>query len=225
MLTQAFDIASQRYLVTFGIPPEYPETGYGYIHSGAAFSASACHVKAFVEKPDKVTAQAYIDDGNYFWNAGIFVFSLPLLLTYFETFVPELCSVFYQAKKRYGHWASPDLIGHVYKEIEGISIDYAILEKAARVVVLPADIGWNDLGSWTSVYNCAEKDPQGNVIRGSVMTEKTKNALIYASDKKVAVVGMEDVVVVESKDAILICHKENAQNIKQLVEQLDDSYK
>ncbi len=187
---QADVLAKQGKLVTFGIRPSKPETGYGYI------KADGNEVKEFVEKPDLQTAQAYVLSGDYFWNSGMFLFSI-------NTMEKEL-------KKH-----CPDLS-------EPISIDYAVMEKSDCVAMLPLDLAWSDVGSWENIYELLDKDENHNVTRGNVMAFDTKNSLILAQKRLVSTIGLDDMLVVETDDVVLVAPKSESQRVKDIVGQLRD---
>lgn len=213
---EAIDLAGNGNLATFGIVPERPETGYGYICRG-----EGCKVDSFVEKPDFATAEKYLASGKYFWNSGMFAFSVKSVLEEIAEYGPDILS------------AMTDAVLHGWKD--GIffrfdqgamercpddSIDYALMEKTNRAAVVEADIGWSDIGSWRALWEIAEKDEQGNVVSGDVIVEDVRNSLIRAGDTLVAAVGLSDTLIVETADAVLVAPIEKAQDVKKIVQRL-----
>ena len=214
-LGAAINLAEQGYIVTFGIQPHYPETGYGYIEGGAAVTGSALRVKRFVEKPDRPTAVKYIDAGNFFWNSGMFAFKTAVILEEFKKYQPrmlaEMEAIF-----------SPDrpLAEEDYDRLENISIDYAIMEKTDKCVVVPSDFAWSDIGSWKSLYDFLEKDDSNNVLDGDVIARNTRNCFILGHDRLIAANRLQDVVVVETPDSIFVSDLEHSRDVKSIVAEL-----
>lgn len=208
-------------LVTFGIVPQSPETAYGYIRAGEPDGTGGFAVAEFKEKPSLDRAQAYIDSGDYFWNGGIFMFSAKTYLSELLAFEPEI----YSAVKKSVESASPDLDftrinEEAFKASPSVSVDYAVMERTQKATVVPLDAGWNDVGSWSALWDVSEKDGSGNAIFGDVLTSNTKNSHIYAESKLVSAVGVEDLVIVETDDAVLVAHRDESQNVKDIVNQL-----
>ncbi|MEX0844845.1 MAG: mannose-1-phosphate guanylyltransferase [Balneolaceae bacterium] len=214
-------------LVTIGISPSRPETGYGYIHgdnnSREEFNKKFVHpVIAFTEKPDADTAQKFLESGDYYWNSGMFIWKAETILGEFKKYLPKM---YEQVKK-----ASPGLfeksheasVNEFYHSCEGVSIDYGIMENAKSVFVVPGEFGWNDVGSWTAVYELGQKDSAQNVIyaENTAFSEASHNYISTESGKLISVVGLEGVAVVETEEAILVCKLDKAQNVKDIVEQL-----
>lgn len=206
----ARNAVQKDYLVTFGIKPTKPETGYGYIKIGEDLS-NFNKVEQFVEKPDFETAKTYLESGAYFWNSGMFAFKI-------STFLEELKAyeqtIFENIQKGF------DYALKNFKDMPTISIDYALMEKSKKVSVVPMDIFWSDIGSWDSFYDIIEHDQDGNVLVGDVETIDVKNSLIFANDRLVAVTNVEDLIVVETDDAILVTKRGNGQNVKEIIEKL-----
>jgi mannose-1-phosphate guanylyltransferase / mannose-6-phosphate isomerase len=220
-VAQAELLAKQGFLVTFGIVPASPETGYGYIMKDSVQHGSAYKVAAFVEKPDLPTAKNYLKSGDYLWNSGMFAFTAGSFLKELEAFNPEMLSVCKQALAA----AKTDLDftrldKAIFSTCPADSIDYAVMEKTDKAMVIPLDAGWNDVGSWSALWDVTKKDDAGNAISGDVMTVDTKNSFIFSENKLVTVIGVADLVVVETKDAIMIATKDRAQEVKQIVDQL-----
>lgn len=216
-------------LVTIGINPDRPETGYGYIHgedsSGEILSGKSVHpVKAFKEKPDLATAEQFLESGNYYWNSGMFIWSAKTILNEIKKHLPEMYALVKAAGKEVFEENHEKAINEFYHACESVSIDYGIMEHAQSVYVVPGEFGWNDVGSWTAAYELGEKDGNENVIKADNVTfsESAKNYISTESGKMVAIVGMEGVAVVETEGAILICKLDKAQNVKDIVEQLKE---
>lgn len=210
-------------LVTFGIVPTAPETGYGYIKAGES-EDEAFAVSQFVEKPDIITAEKYLASGDYYWNSGMFLFKASRYLEELEKHRSDI----YAACKKAMEATIPDMEfirvdKDEFKACPDESIDYAVMEKTDSAMVVPMDAGWNDVGSWSSLWEVTDKDNNGNAIQGDVLTEQTKNSYIYSENKLVATVGVEDLVIVETKDALLVSHKDKVQDVKSIVSKLKDS--
>ena len=210
-------------LLTLGIKPNRPETGYGYIQVDNKVDFNGLNnlhkVKTFTEKPDLQMAKVFLESGEFFWNSGIFLWSLPTILAALGTYLPDISSLFENGSKYYDTEDEKSFIKKTYSECKGISIDYGIMEKAKNVYVLTADFGWTDLGTWGSLYDNKEKDGKGNVLNGeNVLTYDTSNCIINISDEKVAVLqGLDGYIVAETSDTLMICRKEDEQQIKQFV--------
>ncbi len=225
-LKSAFYAAGEGCLVTIGIRPERPETGYGYIHAGRQLSqpaketAEVFHVDRFTEKPDIETARKYLEDGHYFWNSGMFVWKTSVVISEIERHMPLLGDGLKKIRSVIGSNDEASVVSRVFSELESVSIDYGIMEKSDRVVVIPADLGWSDVGSWTALDEIAARDQKGNVIAGNVVDVDSRDSIIYASNRLVATAGLNDMVVVDTEDATLVCHKDRAQDVKKIVEEL-----
>ncbi|MBA0164177.1 mannose-1-phosphate guanylyltransferase/mannose-6-phosphate isomerase [Pectobacterium atrosepticum] len=222
-VSSAITHASKGKLVTFGIVPNRPETGYGYIRRGSSIE-SAFTVASFVEKPDAVSAQNYLDTGEYYWNSGMFMFKASRYLKELECHSPEI----YNACSKSIEGINKDLDfirldSKAFHICPDDSIDYAVMEKTSDAVVVPMDASWSDVGSWSALWDIAEKDKDGNAIRGDVLTEKTNNSYIYSQNKLVATVGIDNLIVVETKDAVLVANKDSVQDVKAIVEKLKRS--
>ena len=218
-LTIAKRQAALGKMVTFGIVPTYAETGYGYIHATGDLEAKP--VGQFLEKPDSNAAQSYIDSGDYFWNSGMFMFKASKYVEEIGIYAPEML----EACKKSMSLAINDLdFVRIDKEsFEGCpsdSIDYAVMEKTDSAVMVPLDVGWSDVGSWSSLWSVCKKDDSGNVIRGDIITEDTSNCFIQSEGKLIATVGLKDSVVVQTDDTILVASKDKVQEVKSIVEQL-----
>jgi mannose-1-phosphate guanylyltransferase/mannose-6-phosphate isomerase len=207
-------------LVTFGIVPTNPETGYGYIRRGGLVGGSY-RIAEFVEKPDAARAQAFLASGDYYWNSGMFLFRARRYLEELEKFAPDIaaaCGNSFAGAVRDLDFTRIDPAA--FRECRSESIDYAVMEKTSDAVVVPLDAGWSDVGNWTSLHAACDHDSQGNALFGDVMVEDTHDSYVYSSSRLVATVGLRDHVVVETKDAVLVAPKERAQDVKKLVARL-----
>ena len=224
LIRKAAEAARQDYLVTLGIKPDRPETGYGYIKAGEKCQEKGidgvCKVAAFVEKPNLATAKEYLKDGRYYWNSGIFVWKTSTFLKEVEKYHPSLHQGLQEIRKAIGTASESEVIREVFKKLESISLDYAIMEKTDRAAVIPADIGWSDVGSWTALDDVLDRNASGNVIAGNVIDIDSHDSIIYAEKRLVATIGLKDVVVVDTPDATLVCSKDRAQDVKKVVEEL-----
>lgn len=216
--------ARAGHLVTFGITPSYPETGYGYIRSGTALAdiAGVHSVAQFVEKPDTTTAARYLESGDYYWNSGIFLFSARVFLDELRRFQPHIVTACQAAID--GATRDLDflrLAPEPFAACPADSIDYAVMERTDHAVVVPVSMGWSDVGAWTALWELGDQDPAGNVVRGDVMLHDSRNCYVRSEEGLLtAVVGVEDLVVVVVDDAVLISHKDKAQDVKVIVERL-----
>lgn len=220
----AAQAASQGALVTFGITPGTPETGYGYIQRGQPWRGDiegVFQVSQFVEKPDKPTAESYLKSGDYVWNSGIFLFTAETYLAAMEKFQPEMLA----AVQKTLECSQQDLNfcrldADAFAAAPADSIDYAVMEYTSMAAVVPVEMGWSDLGAWSALWDIENKDREGNVTRGDVLLHDTRNSYIHADHGMVAVAGLEDVIVVSTDDAVLVADRNNAQDVKELVERL-----
>lgn len=222
-VASAQSIAEAGYLVTFGINPTRPETGYGYIKQGASLGQKAYSVERFLEKPQKAKAQAMLEDGGYYWNAGIFLFRASVFLAELEHYAPAI----HQAVKTAWQTRYRDLSfirpGASFLDSPPDSIDYAIMEHSSKVAVVPMDGGWNDLGSWESFYETAEKDTDRNVCEGDVMVSGTTDCYLKSTGRLVAAIGVQNLAVIETKDAVLVADRSKTQDVKTIVNLLKAS--
>lgn len=223
-LTQiAAKAAQQGMIVTFGMQPNRPETGYGYIEIGDVLpdEKDIYRVKAFTEKPDLSQAQNMVKSGKYLWNSGMFVFSAKTMLKEMETHAPELLEkVRKVVKSRVSDLFFECLNADYFSEVPSISIDYAVAEKSHKMAVIPADLVWSDVGSWDGLWDISKKDARGNVALGKVFLEETQNSYVRSEDIVTAVNGLDDIVVVVTRDAVLVSDRKKAQNVKKIVERL-----
>lgn len=208
-------LAQDGYIVTFGIQPAYPETGYGYINTLKPLEIGY-KVKEFVEKPDFATAEKYLAAGTYFWNSGIFMFKASVMMKEFEKLAPEISKI----AENVDFTKTKDIPFIEFDKMPSISIDYAIMEKSDKIALLKLESDWNDLGSWQSIYDVSNKDENNNVFVGHVIDEGSKNSFVYASSKLVTTIGLEDTIIVETEDAVLACKKDRAQDVKKIFETL-----
>ena len=220
---RATRLVQQGALATFGIVPKTPETGYGYIRRGEQVAeCGECYkVDRFVEKPDAATAEGFLAEGSYYWNSGMFMFHASRYLTELEQHAPAIADAANQAMQAaYRDLDFCRLDEAAFSACPSDSIDYAVMEHTRDAAVVPADIGWNDVGSWSALWEVQAKDGDGNARRGDVYLDNVKNSLVRAESRIVAVVGVEDIVVVETQDAVLVTHKNQVQRVKQVVEHL-----
>ena len=220
-VAQAIPAAQAGRLVTFGIVPDRPETGYGYIRAGSASPEAGFAVDRFVEKPDLATAESYLKAGGYFWNSGMFLFKASAYLEELSRFCPSMLACCEEALAK----AREDLdFCRVDKEAfsrsPADSIDYAMMEKTDRAVVVPMDAGWSDVGAWPAVWQVVDRDAAGNAARGDVLVEDSRNSFVHAEHRLVSILGVDDLVVVETADAVMVTHKDKAQDVKRLVDRL-----
>ncbi len=224
-MKQAADYADTGCIVILGITPDRPETGYGYIKV-ASNNEAVSTVERFVEKPDRDTAQVYLDEGGYYWNAGIFVLKASVWLAALESFRPDVLQTSLKSwagKRKDGVFVRPDK--DAFTAIPSESIDYAVLEKcpgsALSIKMLPLNVGWSDLGAWDAVWSVSSKDDKGNALHGDVLITESTNSLVHASSRLVALAGVENLVVIETADAVLVADKNRCQDVKQIVARLN----
>jgi mannose-1-phosphate guanylyltransferase/mannose-6-phosphate isomerase len=222
-IQRASQLAGDGALATFGIVPTAAETGYGYIRRGSGVAgADGCYdVDSFVEKPDQATAEGFVASGDYFWNSGMFLFRADRYLSELTQFQPDIASAAEEAV-RLGHRDLDfcRLEEKAFAASPSNSIDYAVMEHTKHAVVVPADIGWSDVGSWSALWQVQQSDADGNVKRGDVYLDGVSNSLVRAESRIVAVVGVKDLIVVETADAVLVAHKDQVQRVKQIVDHL-----
>lgn len=218
-IEQAQTLAEQDKLVTFGIQPQSAHTGYGYIEAEEKSKPSS--VKRFIEKPDLATAESYLSAGNFFWNSGMFLFKASAYIKELARFSPEMLSSCKQSLEK----AVIDLDfvrvdPELFERSLSDSIDYAVMEKTDKAMVVPLDAGWSDVGSWSSLWEAFTRDADQNVLIGDVLVENVHNAYIHSENRLVTVLGLDDVIVVETHDAVMVAHKDQAQKVKTIVEEL-----
>ena len=213
-LDEAVQLAEQNYLVTLGIVPTRPETGYGYlkVRSSQRFNQTVWKVEKFTEKPTLETAKRFVQAKTYLWNSGMFIWKCSVVLEAFRKYLPQV----YRAFEEY-----QGSVNSFWSKLPNISVDYGILEKANNVVTVPAkNLGWSDLGSWESLAEVRKKDKSGNSSRGPVIALHCKNSLIFADQRLVAAVGLDEVIIVDTPDALLVCRKDRSQQVRSIVETL-----
>lgn len=221
-IREAIKLAEAGFIVTFGIKPDKPDTGYGYISTNAdntvaKISDSGLKVKEFKEKPDYDTAVKYIEAGTYFWNSGIFVFKASTILNEIELHCKDIIEVLDSSELCK---SGPAMKFEDYNRMPEISIDYAVMEHSKCITLIPIDCGWNDMGSWQAIYDVAQKDERNNFITGNVIDIDSENSLVYGTSKLVTTIGLKDTVIIETEDAILACDKNRTQDVKKIFDQL-----
>ena len=229
LLDAAGAARSGDFLITLGITPAFPETGYGYLERGGKVMEVGGHqvweVKAFHEKPDRIRAEAMLKTGRFFWNSGMFVWTVSAILGQMSCLTPAMVDELMKLKKFLGGPGWEEALKAGYEAMENISIDYAVMERADKVLMLEGDFGWNDVGSWEAVYQLKPKDGQGNCLTGPVLALDSKGCLVHSPGKTVALIGVENLIVVETPDALLVCPRERSQEVKKIVELLEDQKK
>jgi len=225
-LLAAFQTArAGDYLVTLGIRPTFPETGYGYLEKGKKVlkinGQEVWEVKAFHEKPDRPKAEAMLKTGRFFWNSGMFIWTVSAILKQMARLTPAMYGELTKLKKFFEAPGWEEALRAGYEAMENVSIDYAVMEKADQVLMLAGDFGWNDVGSWDAVYQLEPKDERGNCLEGPVLVLDSQGCLVHSPQKAVGLIGMKDLVVVDTPDALLICPRDRAQEVKKIVEMLE----
>jgi mannose-1-phosphate guanylyltransferase len=220
-VAKAVPLAKGGKLVTFGIVPHQPETGYGYIHRGNELAADCYSVDGFVEKPNIQTAEAYHASGEYLWNSGMFLFGARQYLTELELHRPDILSACRAATTD----TSADfqfirVNSELFSKCPSESVDYAVMEKTDHAAVVALDAGWSDIGSWSALWNVSDKDSSGNSLGGDVIAHQTRNTLVRSTNRLVATIGVDDLVIIETKDAVLVAHKDSVQDVKAVVEKI-----
>jgi len=208
-------------LVTIGITPTYPETGYGYINfSSKEPQNGAYEVIRFVEKPDIEKAKHYVNSGEYLWNSGMFVWKTSAILTNIEKFLPDIYKGVQQIAESYGADEFEKCLENGFQKLRSESIDFGVMEKADNIFTVPGNFGWDDVGSWLAVERINRTNEFGNMVRGDVISINTRNTTIIGGKRLIATVGIEDLVIVDADDAVLICAKDSTQNVKKVIENL-----
>ncbi|MEK2482829.1 mannose-1-phosphate guanylyltransferase/mannose-6-phosphate isomerase [Providencia stuartii] len=225
---EAEQLAIQNLLVTFGIVATKPETGYGYIKCGKQIESlnSSYIVDSFVEKPDLDTAQLYIDSGQYLWNSGMFMFKTNRYIKELALFQPDIVSTTASALNN----SIPDLdfirlSKDDFEQCPNVSVDYAVMEHTQDAVVVPLDAGWNDIGSWSSLWEISNKDDAQNVLKGDVLVENSYNCYVKSPNKLISIIGVSDLIIVDTKDALLVAHREHVQDVKNIVDKLKNNHR
>lgn len=223
VLKKAIEAAeSQDRLVTIGIKPTFPSTGYGYINYSASGNDTVYEVKQFIEKPNITLARQYAQSPEYAWNSGMFIWKASVILKNLERFLPKVYHYLELIAADMGTEAEYAAIRQYYGQIPSVSIDYGIMERSDDVAVVLGDFGWSDIGSWDSLGTLYDVDKEGNIIKGEQVNLDTRNCICYAENRLVATIGLENLIIVETEDAVLVCSKDQAQSVKDVVEQLKD---
>ncbi len=226
VLTAAADIARQGKIVTLGIKPTFPATGFGYIRQGEPLGRfggfEAFQATRFTEKPDAATATAFVESGQYTWNSGMFIWRVDRVLAEFQRQRPQMYAHLMAIAEAVGTPREQRVLTEVWPQLEKISVDYAIMEGAQEVVVIPVDIGWSDVGSWATLLDIIPGDEQGNVVIGTHMGLDTTRTLVHGGKRLIVTIGLEDMIVVDTGDALLICPRDRAQDVKAVVERLQN---
>lgn len=221
----AVALADQNYLVTFGIVPAAPETGFGYIHQGEALNGGF-KVQRFVEKPDLATATGYLASGNFLWNSGMFCFKAGVFLEEMQRYSPDIATAVAACWSAMQQPRNPDVLeipAEGFATVPDLSVDYAVMERSDRVAVVPGDFGWSDIGSWNAVRDLAPADADGNRVLGDAILIDSENTYVQAEDRLIATVGTRNLMVVDTPDALLIVDPDKAQHVKQVVTRLKKS--
>ena len=224
MIKKAQPMANDGMLVTFGIVPTHPETGYGYIQAGSGYGGTAFNITQFVEKPDLPTATSYLESGDYYWNSGMFMFRADRYLEELKKFRPDIL----QACEKSMLGTAPDMDfirvdQAAFEACPDESVDYAVMEQTVSAVVLPLDAGWSDVGSWSALWEIKDKDDQGNVTEGDVIAVNSHNSLVMAKDRLVTTLGVEGLIIVDTPDALLVADKTQIQDVKRIVSSIKDA--
>jgi mannose-1-phosphate guanylyltransferase/mannose-6-phosphate isomerase len=219
-LRRALPVAAGGSIVTFGIEPTRPETGFGYMKTGKKLSDGAFKVARFVEKPDLKTARTYLREGTYYWNSGIFLFRAGDMIEEFRRYMPEMHNAFNSIHRKLNTGKEGEALGKIYPTLEEESIDYGIMEKSRKAAMVVAGFPWSDIGSWSALDEVMEKNRDGNVLMGNMVGVDCKDSIFFTGDKLVAAIGLEGMVVVDTADATLITPKDKVQRVKDLVAKL-----
>jgi mannose-1-phosphate guanylyltransferase len=225
-LRSAAQVAEEGHLVTLGIQPNRPATGYGYIERGEKLAQDNGHdvyrVEKFTEKPDLTTAQAFVESGRYYWNSGMFIWKVSTILREFQKLMPQFYAQLMEIDAALGTVEERAVLERVWPQVENETIDYGVMERAEDVAVIPVDIGWSDVGDWTALSELLPADVEGNVVVGQHVGLDTRGCLIHSSHRLVTTIGLEGMIVVDTEDAILVCPKEQAQEVRDLVGKLKE---
>lgn len=218
-------VAEQGYLVTLGVTPGYPATGYGYIRMGEELGVDGdmptYKVAAFTEKPDRERAQAFLEDGSYVWNSGMFIWRADRILEEISMWMPDLNAVLQQLEDVVRSPGLNPRLATLWPKLEKETIDYGVMERAEEVAVIPVEIGWSDIGTWASVMDVYETDAKGNVLQGDVLSLDTESTMVLAQGKRLVVtIGLDDLIVVDTPDALLITRRETSQRVRDVVKRL-----
>jgi mannose-1-phosphate guanylyltransferase / mannose-6-phosphate isomerase len=223
VINKAFSISNQELLITFGIVPTKPETGYGYIKAGEQINQHIQKVEEFVEKPNLETAIKYLESGNYFWNSGMFLFKAQNYLDELKQFEPQIFEICTRAFDKLSLDLNSDFVRvdeELFKQCISKSIDFAVMEKTTKAAIIPLDAGWSDIGAWSALWEVSKQDNNGNILQGDIFTENVSNCYLRSEYRLLATLGVENLIVVETADAVLVAHKDYAQNVKNVVDHL-----
>ena len=221
-LSEAIQVASSNdFLVTVGIEPSRPDTAYGYIQRGDTVSGNCYRVKRFFEKPNLERAKKYLDAEDFYWNSGMFVWRADVFLQALEEFLPDMYSQLMRIAPVIGSDREQSVTEEIFEEIQGVSVDFGIMEHARNCVVVEArPFGWNDVGSWDAWAEHFEKDSDGNLLHGDALALESERNVLYSHDRLIAVVGAKDLVVIDSGDAVMVCPREKVQDVRKIVQEL-----
>ena len=225
ILTKTCEVAvDTNKLVTIGIKPAFPSTGYGYINFNKIININlpenAFEVNEFVEKPDYDKAKTYVKSGDYLWNSGMFAWTTTAILGSFERYLPRIYNKMMQIFDYICTDKEEEYISKIYPSLQAISVDYGILERSDDVLVIPGDFGWNDVGSWDALGSIFPSDENGNIVKANFIGIETKNSIVFSGERLVAAIGVENMIIADTPDALLICPKDKAQDVKEIVEKL-----
>jgi mannose-1-phosphate guanylyltransferase len=216
--------AEYKGIVTIGIKPTYPATGYGYVQTDKNIitnnEINQYKVKQFVEKPDEQTANEYLDKGEYYWNSGMFIFKVSVFLEAVKKLAPNIYAGLTKIQSEIGNSSFEETLNSVYPSFENISVDYGIMEHAKNIYLVEGNFGWNDLGSWESVYLTDKKDSDGNALSGECIALDSRNSYVYSDKGLIALIGMDNVIVVQDGNTTLVCNRDNAEDVKKIVNKL-----
>jgi len=217
------------YLITFGVNPTSAETGYGYIEKGDLLEKrdeiEFIKVKRFVEKPDFTTAQDYVDSGNFFWNSGMFMWKTSTIIDKFKLYIPDIYNRLIKIKEVVGTENFSEVLEKEFPEMDKISIDYAVMENEPNTIVIPLNISWSDIGSWTSLKDALIADHKDHFVRGEHIDFGSRNLLVYGSNKLITTIGIKDLIIIDTEDAILICDQDKSQLVSDIVKRLEEKGK
>jgi mannose-1-phosphate guanylyltransferase len=223
------EVAAEGHLVTLGIKPSFPSTGYGYIKQGSKIGDYAgfpvFRAEQFTEKPDQETAAQMVESGQYSWNSGMFIWRVERIMAEFERQMPAFHRQLSEVETTLSSAAYADALSRIWPKVAKQTIDYGVMEGAEDVAVIPVDIGWSDVGSWSSLFDLLPTDEQGNVVVGPHVGLDTHDSLIFAEERLIATIGLEDVVIVDTEDALLVCSKDRAQAVRDVVRYLESQGK
>ncbi len=221
---KAEKLAKQGYIATVGLKPSYPATGFGYIEKGKVLSFEhSFEVKRFVEKPDLESAKIYTESGQYLWNGGMFFFTPDTILKEYEHFLPDITTLLKEFSDKIPQlFHQPEIFRELYHRMPSISIDYGIMEKTKLSIVVEADIGWSDVGSWTAIPEIFPLDEKGNYIKGKVLLKECENCIVHANEHLIAAIGLKDMVIAEHQGAIIVLPKDRSQEIKHIIDDLKE---